>query len=156
MIDQWTMRIFPVIGNMGFSIHGGTPSSHPFGIFPNKNHPAIGVLPWRAGNLQLLVLVAGHLPAVVGWFSLTKTVHVNRALHGFPLWTIHFGIPPWLWKPPYPPAMFFSERLYGLVRRREVRLGARAPSRATRCSWVKMSQGDFVVSQCEIRDKWVI
>ena len=31
----------------GFLSHRGTPSHHPFrdGIFPNKNHPAIGVPP---------------------------------------------------------------------------------------------------------------
>ena len=39
----------------GVPSHRGIPSHHPFlgGIFPNKNHPALGDPPWRAGNHQL-------------------------------------------------------------------------------------------------------
>ena len=42
---------------MGVSTNGCTPSHHPFldGIFPHKNHPAIGVPPWRAGNPHFII-----------------------------------------------------------------------------------------------------
>ena len=39
------LGVFP---EMGVSWNGGTPRNHLFtdGIFPNKNHPAIGIPPW--------------------------------------------------------------------------------------------------------------
>ena len=59
--DQLSMRCLcgeascRVVDYGGFHSHGGTPSHHPFwiGIFPELNHPAIGV-PHDYGNPHIL------------------------------------------------------------------------------------------------------
>ena len=55
---------FGILMNEGFLSHRGTFSSHPFidGIFPNKNHPAIGVPP-----------ILGT-PLMVQWISESQSV----------------------------------------------------------------------------------
>ena len=53
--------------------HGVTPSHHPFldWDFPNKNPPAIGVSPWRAGNPQL-----SSLWLRIWWFKALAFQHL--------------------------------------------------------------------------------
>ena len=65
-------------GMWGFLSHRATPSYHPFldGIFPNKNHPAIGVPPFMETRMW-------------AWFPDSKTRDLGYKL-GVPLVIIHF------------------------------------------------------------------
>ena len=71
-LEVWTSRL--AFQHGGFLSHGGTPSYHPFldGIFPNKNHPAMGIPPLTMETLHMLQPLSGMSQVVINIHFMTS------------------------------------------------------------------------------------
>ena len=121
MIYHNYIYIFPIykIYQLRVSINGGTPSPHPFldRIFPEINHPAVGVPPWLWKPPKSIVISLSSPSFII------KPPYIP-VLGEPPLFIPHLWNPtgdhPWLWKPS------------GGKTKKKVR----SPSAAWRATWV--------------------